>query len=618
MSRLLSLFHLALTATIVLLTVRAQIDGNELAIDEPVSEFGNLLAEDLTISGNSSDSVGQANGDPNDLSQTQSGLGNATIAVNEPQLPPDFNTTGVDPPLILALNNTESGQLSLIQNSTLFGPVPDSDNATEISSISPLIQNRTVFEPTLGDNSTLFSSDNATEISFPSMTLNGTVFQPILDGNSTGIEVSPVDANSTGFGSSVNSTNVLLTVDIQALVQKLDATAPLVSGLLSHSKQLSKLTNLTVESNGEKWTFSDICHRLPSPRATVRGEGVFADVIANIFDAISPCVVISPLDCFSDGGKALGPFPPYDPGLAARALFPSLQSLDDGEGIAWTTLDFNRLGGDFENMGSIFANVSSKVIGTFDSAVDKSYSDRPCLDPIDPQCPTGAPNKFDICTAVDQYAAWKEKQGTPVVVDLAKKSSQSVRQRLQSLCTVESPDATRCKQLAPEVRAFIEEHRAEGIEFLNGNASLPQPPQETLSKLTSKGCEGVFNKIMNWPKELIVDQTKDADGKSVVQQLRTVLPLNNAEILFNRYKNGHPTKPGLDASNWSVKAAQQVIDAWKSEAAKVLSDNATLEAEPSDGSESFPTIAIEKLGPTLQKVKNFYDKLEKLEREENL
>jgi patched 1 protein len=50
-----------------------------------------------------------------------------------------------------------------------------------------------------------------------------------------------------------------------------------------------------------------MCFKPPSPKLT---GNVFASSIEPILEKIVPCVTITPMDCFWDASKALGPIEP--------------------------------------------------------------------------------------------------------------------------------------------------------------------------------------------------------------------------------------------------------------------------------------------------------------------
>ena len=42
----------------------------------------------------------------------------------------------------------------------------------------------------------------------------------------------------------------------------------------------------------------------------------------------------------------------------------------------------------------------------FKAGIGAAYQDRPCIDPLDPDCPNSAPNYFDRCQAYAKFKEW--------------------------------------------------------------------------------------------------------------------------------------------------------------------------------------------------------------------
>jgi hypothetical protein len=57
------------------------------------------------------------------------------------------------------------------------------------------------------------------------------------------------------------------------------------------------------------WTLADICFKPPPPPTDA---GALAALVTSLLDRIIPCIWITPIDCFWEGSKPLGPFPPIN------------------------------------------------------------------------------------------------------------------------------------------------------------------------------------------------------------------------------------------------------------------------------------------------------------------
>uniref|UniRef100_A0A915DZN8 SSD domain-containing protein n=1 Tax=Ditylenchus dipsaci TaxID=166011 RepID=A0A915DZN8_9BILA len=148
-------------------------------------------------------------------------------------------------------------------------------------------------------------------------------------------------------------------------------------GLLRHISILEEISNYTVDMFGEKWRLSDICFKPPAPKLP-------KNTIAATFQSSKP----------------LGPFPPIN-------LPPVLANIPAGD-ITWKNLDPEELitaaevffdkGGPMEGVKSLFQR----------AGIGRAYQDRPCIDPLDHECPKTAKNYFDRCSAFAKFVKWNE------------------------------------------------------------------------------------------------------------------------------------------------------------------------------------------------------------------
>ncbi|XP_055339601.1 protein patched homolog 1-like [Paramacrobiotus metropolitanus] len=122
-----------------------------------------------------------------------------------------------------------------------------------------------------------------------------------------------------------------------------------------------------------KW--SNICQTLDFPNFDERSP-----VLSSALEELTPCSIVTPLDCFWEGSKLLGPKKP-------------VQIPVYGRDATWATLDLERLVHTLENNTDPLIN-SKPLVDFLDKAeVEKGYVGKPCLNPRDAQCPDAAPNK---------------------------------------------------------------------------------------------------------------------------------------------------------------------------------------------------------------------------------
>ncbi|PFX11496.1 protein patched-like [Stylophora pistillata] len=74
-----------------------------------------------------------------------------------------------------------------------------------------------------------------------------------------------------------------------------------VQAMKRHLDVLTRVTNISVELFDQTWTLKDICYTLSLPPLN---DNVGLD---STLQQLLPCVIITPLDCFWDGAKPLGP-----------------------------------------------------------------------------------------------------------------------------------------------------------------------------------------------------------------------------------------------------------------------------------------------------------------------
>ena len=130
------------------------------------------------------------------------------------------------------------------------------------------------------------------------------------------------------------------------------------------------------------WKLKDICYSLSPP--DIEEYNVF-----QIIEKLLPCAIITPLDCFWEGSKLLGPEDDIQvPGLGY---------------MRWTSLNPRKL---VENLNANFGDVMHPSVANGNrfsmqsfletlkrGGISSAYQDKYCLDPTDEECPASAPNK---------------------------------------------------------------------------------------------------------------------------------------------------------------------------------------------------------------------------------
>merc|ERR1712242_135443 len=117
--------------------------------------------------------------------------------------------------------------------------------------------------------------------------------------------------------------------------------------MLNHLEVLLRATRVTVSKDDITWQLQDLCYKPSIPQQT---EMAFVD---QILDKLFPCAIITPLDCFWEGSRLLGPdFPVHVP-------------LGGDEGsleVSWPMLNPVKL---FERMRDIYTSFPFAVFRDF-------------------------------------------------------------------------------------------------------------------------------------------------------------------------------------------------------------------------------------------------------------
>ncbi|VDM92623.1 unnamed protein product, partial [Litomosoides sigmodontis] len=376
--------------------------------------------------------------------------------------------------------------------------------------------------------------------------------------------------------------------------------------LLKHVQIMEEIADFRVEMYGENWTLADICFKPPSPKLS---HGPFAGVMTKLLDRLIPCIWITPIDCFWEGSKPLGPSPPLILGPDIHAF---ITSLPKGN-ITWKNLDPSAV---LREVSTLFD--LGTVFNLFERAgIGAAYLDRWCIDPLDPECPATAPNAFNYCSAFNKFQHWNvaKPKNEQIVLEtevIAVDKSDSHDDTMQILDDIfgkkrrkremvastmktnvknytedESSDyydayedddydsshndtkskeeITNGEQCARYGKSFLKwlnqnEHRWD--EFLKLD-EMPKYPD--YGKIMTGGCRGFARKTMVWPEDLIVGGVKRQDQKLIsAEAFQSIFLVASGNDVFLRYKVPKPDlKPNLNVNSWSPHRASQVVSAWQ-------------------------------------------------------
>ncbi|XP_068147159.1 protein patched [Drosophila tropicalis] len=147
--------------------------------------------------------------------------------------------------------------------------------------------------------------------------------------------------------------------------------------LLSHLEVLVKATSVKVHMYDTEWGLRDMCNSPSTP--SFEGHSYIEDTLQRM----SPCSIITPLDCFWEGSQLLGPeVPVYIPFLNERHVWSSLNPTYVMQFMK-KQLSEQQISFDFDTVEQYLKR----------AGISSGYMEKPCLNPLNPKCPQTAPNK---------------------------------------------------------------------------------------------------------------------------------------------------------------------------------------------------------------------------------
>ncbi|GMS84862.1 hypothetical protein PENTCL1PPCAC_7037, partial [Pristionchus entomophagus] len=356
-------------------------------------------------------------------------------------------------------------------------------------------------------------------------------------------------------------------------------------GLLRHVHLMEEISQYKVDLFGETWTLADICFKPPGPKG---GNGPLAKVMNTMLDKIIPCIWITPIDCFWEGSKPLGPDPPLYMGQEVTAF---VNSLPKGN-VSWKNL----------NPTAVVKEVSQLFdmgpIGNFfeRAGIDAAYLERPCIDPLDPDCPELSPNYFKRCEALTAFNKWNKalpanervnlmripyvKEESKDIADtvlsdlFGKKRRKRANEKEDYYDYGDSMDydtnSTDKKPSKEEIECL--EYGVGLMEWMGKNedkwgmflTEKQKPKIVNFGELMTGGCRGFSKKIMDWPEDLIVGGIKRG-GHNIdsAEALQSVFLVASPGDVYHRFRDPKDIKPNLDVKRWTRWHASKVISTWQ-------------------------------------------------------
>uniref|UniRef100_A0A915NM73 SSD domain-containing protein n=2 Tax=Meloidogyne TaxID=189290 RepID=A0A915NM73_9BILA len=346
--------------------------------------------------------------------------------------------------------------------------------------------------------------------------------------------------------------------------------------LLKHVNLLKEITQMRIFKFGRHWRLEDICFK---PGSLDISNSSIAHALKPTLERLVPCVWISPIDCFFEGAKPLGPSPPIK--LKNIPFGPLLNMLlsDMPDEATWANLNPEQ--------------IIQQVAGTFDlgtinnfflrSGIGTGYLQRTCIDPLDPDCPKTAPNFYNSCEAISHLEQSLLNQNSTLSEFLspfttAKDSEMNLHQPTSALDILGalffnqrlnenktekglSSRSTCDKYRTPFLRWMASEWDKAKQQFPSN--FLPTSPNYGL--LMKNGCNGIAKNVMNWPAEMILGGIRQIGNKVEADALQSVILVATPTDVFRRFKDSNifsGINSTLSSKDWSPLTARDIIQDW--------------------------------------------------------
>uniref|UniRef100_A0A1I7YH77 SSD domain-containing protein n=1 Tax=Steinernema glaseri TaxID=37863 RepID=A0A1I7YH77_9BILA len=319
-------------------------------------------------------------------------------------------------------------------------------------------------------------------------------------------------------------------------------------GLLRHVDLISEIAGFSVNIDGFNWTLRDICFK-PGGIDPSKLSSHLRDY-ASTLERLMPCVWITPIDCFWEGAKAIGPDPPITiEELGALALF--LETAHDLP-VSWSSFNPEQV---VNLVRDIDPDISTLISSFENSGIGVGYINRTCIDPYDPDCPPTAPNGFDYCKHFVDYKAYLNSTGQTF----------NLQPDDESLQNDEFNDGS-CSYYRRSFITLLRNNKSLALQFMTED-ELPKLPDYGM--LMKGGCEGFARNILKWPRDMIIGGAKSKNGGNssiTADALQTVFLVASSEDVYKRFKD--PSSRLFSALNdpdylWNVKKAEEIILTWQ-------------------------------------------------------
>uniref|UniRef100_A0AC35U5J3 SSD domain-containing protein n=1 Tax=Rhabditophanes sp. KR3021 TaxID=114890 RepID=A0AC35U5J3_9BILA len=335
--------------------------------------------------------------------------------------------------------------------------------------------------------------------------------------------------------------------------------------LLEHVNLIKEISDLSVEAYGMNWTLADLCFK-PGDLNIDKNSPAYS--YRHVLGNLIPCIWITPIDCFFEGAKPLGP----NPGIkkSDMSLLSLVSTLPDGDEINWKNLDPQQIISDITKV----ANIGTMKAFFERSGIGKGYLDRPCIDPMDPECPRHSPNYYDSCPAFTIYEDEIKLAGKSIDDYLVRKEIKESEDMFAALGCIFGGCESSSKNETAESRC--KHYRESFLQKLKQNSTLANdlfvrtsyPSEPNYGEVMKHGCSGFARGIMKWSKDMILGGVNKTDTGMTAEALQTVFLVATPKAIYSKYANKesefYERLISADMTEkWDVDIAKEVMLLWQ-------------------------------------------------------
>ncbi|KAI1727569.1 patched family domain-containing protein [Ditylenchus destructor] len=317
-------------------------------------------------------------------------------------------------------------------------------------------------------------------------------------------------------------------------------------GLLRHVNLMQEIVHLEVEKFGMNWTLPDICFK---PGALDITNDSIAFAMKPTLERLVPCIWISPIDCFFEGSKPLGPSPPIDTRKIPMGELLRLAIPDLPENATWSSINPEAI------VRELYSNFDLGTMMNFfhRTGVEHGYLDRPCLNPLDPECPEMSPNYYHACDALEFFKKDLDIKGKNLSVvlspymdpsDLKSEAKETSVFDIFGAFLASGTKSTSKEEKQDGKSSDCKTYRKAFLRWFDTNMAtaetlLPQkmmPIYPEYGKVMEHGCRGFAKKVMDWPTDMILGGVRD-NGKTIeAEALQSVILVASPTDVYRRFK----------------------------------------------------------------------------------